>query len=70
MVPTTIRKEAPTGNAPMGAISPKAVIIHFPQEGGNRTTEASEVIFDPSQGDGGMETLPLMTPYKPPSVHQ
>ena len=38
VVPTTIRKEAPTGNAPMGAIPPKAVINHFPQVGGNKTT--------------------------------
>ena len=33
VVPTTIRKEAPTGNAPMGAIPPKAVINRFPQVG-------------------------------------
>ena len=39
-IDTTIRKEAPTGNAPMGAIPPKAVISRFPQVGGNRTTEA------------------------------
>ena len=58
MVPTTIRKEAPTGNTPMGAIPPKAVINRFPQVGGNQTTEASEVIFDPIQGDEGMETPP------------
>ena len=58
MVPTTIRKEAPTGNAPMGAIPPKAVINHFPQIGGNQTTEASELVFDPTQGDRGMETPP------------
>ena len=35
VVPTTIRKEAPTGNAPMGATPPKAVINRFPQAGGN-----------------------------------
>ena len=70
MVPTTIRKEAPTGNAPMGAVPPKAVINRFPQVGGNRTTEALEVIFDPTQGDEGVKTPPPMTPYKPPSVHQ
>ena len=40
----------------MGAIPPKAVINRFPQVGGNRTTEASEVIFDPIQGDKGVET--------------
>ena len=45
MVPTTIRKEAPTGNAPV--------------VGGNRTKEASEVVFDPIQGDEGVETPPL-----------
>ena len=56
MVPTTIRKEAPTGNAPIGAIPPKAVNNRFPQVGGNRTTEASEVIFNPIQGDEGVET--------------
>ena len=58
VVPTTTRKEAPTGNAPMGAIPPKAVTNRFPQVGGNRTTEASEVIFDPIQMDEGMETPP------------
>ena len=34
-VPTTTRKEAPTGNAPMGAIPTKAVTSRFPQVGGN-----------------------------------
>ena len=66
VVPTTIRKEAPKGNAPMGAIPPKAVINRFPQVGRNRTTEASEVIFNPTQGDEDVETPPPMTPYKPP----
>ena len=42
----------------MGAIPPKAVINLFPQVGGNRTTEASEVVFDPIQGDEGVETPP------------
>ena len=71
VVPTTIRKEAPTGNALMGAIPPKAVISCIPQVGENRTTEASEVVFDPIHGDKGMKTpSPSMTPYKPPSVHQ
>ena len=54
----------------MEAIPPKAVINRFPQVGGNRTTEASEVIFVPNQGDEGVEIPPPMTPYKPPSVHQ
>ena len=35
MVPTTTRKEAPTGNAPMGAILLKEVTNRFPQVGGN-----------------------------------
>ena len=71
VVPTTIRKEAPTGNALVGAIPPKAVINHFPQVGGNLTTEASEVIFNPIQGDEGVETPPPppLTPFKPHSVH-
>ena len=43
----------------MGAVPPKAVTNHFPQVGGNRTTEASEVVFDPIQGDEGVETRPL-----------
>ena len=42
----------------MGAIPPKAVTNCFPQVGGNRTTEASEVVFDPIQGDEGVETPP------------
>ena len=28
----------------------------FPQEGGNRTSKAPGVVFDPTTGDGGMET--------------
>ena len=58
VVPTTIRKEAPTGNGPMGAIPQKAVTNLFPQVGGNQAREASGVIFDPTQGDEGMETHP------------
>ena len=42
----------------------------FPQVGGNRTTEASEIVFDCIQGARVRKTLPPMTPYKPPSVHQ
>ena len=57
VVPTT-RKEAPTGNTPVGATPPKAVINRFPQSGGNRTTEAPEVIFDLIPGGEGMETPP------------
>ena len=54
VVPTT-RKEAPTGNAPMGATPHKAVTNCFPQEGGNRTSDAPGVVFDPTR-DEGVET--------------
>ena len=70
VVPTTIRKDAPTGNAPMGVSPLQAVTNRFPQVGGNRTTEASEVIFDLTLGDEGVEPLLPMTPQKPPSVHR
>ena len=69
VVPTTIRKEAPTGSAPMGATPSKAVTNRFPQVGGNRTTEALEVIFNPIQGDEGVETPPnnsLKSSLSPP----
>ena len=46
VVPTT-RKEAPTGNTPMGATPHKAVTNRFPQEGGNRTSEAPGVSVGP-----------------------
>ena len=52
------RKEAPTGNSPMGATPHKAVTSRFPQAGGNRTSEAPGVILDPTLGDEGVETLP------------
>ena len=55
VVPTT-RKEAPTGNAPMGTTPLKAVTNHFPQVGGNRILEAPGVIFDPTLGDEGVKT--------------
>ena len=42
----------------MGAIPLKAVTNRFPQVGGNQTQVASGVVFDPTQGDEGMETLP------------
>ena len=50
------KKEAPAGNAPMGAIPLKAVTNRFPQLGGNRTSEATGVVFDPTQVDEGVET--------------
>ena len=66
-------KEAPTGNAPMGAIPPKALISRFPQVGGNRTTEALEVVFNPIQGNKDVETpLPndsLQASLSPPVGH-
>ena len=48
----------------MGAIPPKAVINRFPQVGGNRTTEALGVIFNPTQGDEGVETPPPNDPLQ------
>ena len=54
VVPT--REEAPTGNAPMGATPHKAVTNRFPQAGGNRTSEAPGVVFDPTIGEEGVET--------------
>ena len=50
VVPT--RKEAPTGNAPMGAIPLKAVTNRFPPAGKNKTSEAPGVVFDPRIGGG------------------
>ena len=54
VVPT--RKEAPTGNAPMGAIPLKAVTNPFPREEENPTSEAPGVVFVPTIGEGGVET--------------
>ena len=56
VVPT--RKEAPTGNTPMGATPLKAVTNHFPQAGRNRILEAPGVVFDPTIGEEGVETPP------------
>ena len=53
------RKEAPTGNAPMGAIPLKAVTNPFPREEENPTSEALGVVFDPTIGEGDVET-PLL----------
>ena len=41
---------------PYGAIPLKAVTNRFPQEGESRTSEAPGVVFDPTTGEGGMET--------------
>ena len=42
----------------MGATPHKAVTNRFPQVGGNRTSEAPGVVFDPTLGDEGVETPP------------
>ena len=65
MVPTTIRKEAPTRNAPIGAIPPKAVTSCFLLTEENQILEAPGVIFDNTIGEEGVETLLPMTPLKP-----
>ena len=53
-----------------GGNSSQSSTNHFPQVGENQTTEASEVVFDPIQGDKGMETPPpndsLKTSLSPP----
>ena len=46
----------------MEATPPKAVANRFPQVGGDRTIEASEVVFDPIQGDKVVETPPPPPP--------
>ena len=51
------RKEAPTGNSPMGD-NPQAVTSYFPPKGGIPTTEVARVVFDPTTGAEGMVTLP------------
>ena len=56
VVPT--RKEAPTGNAPMGATPLKAVTNRFPQAGGNRISEAPGVVFDPTIGQRAWKPPP------------
>ena len=45
----------------MGATPHKAVTNRFPQEGGKQTKDARKVIFDPTQGDEGVETPPPIT---------
>ena len=64
VVPTTITKEAATGNAPMGAIPPKAVINRFPQVGGNKKKQRLQWSFaTPFKGTREWKSLPTMTPY-------
>ena len=58
VVPTTIRKEAPTENAPMGTIPPKAITNRFPLTEENQTLEAPGFIFDPTIGNEGVESPP------------
>ena len=55
MVPT--RKEAATGNAPMGAIPPKAVTNRFPQTEENKTSEAPGAVFGPTIEEGGVDVI-------------
>ena len=54
----------------MGATPHKAVTNRFPQVGGNRTSEAPGVVFNPTTGDEGMENPPpndsLKTSLSPP----
>ena len=45
----------------MGATRHKAVTSRFPQPGGNRTSEAQGVVFDPTLGAWAWKPLPLMT---------
>ena len=40
----------------MGETPHKAVTSRFPQPGGNRTSEAPRVVFDPTLGGEGVET--------------
>ena len=61
-VVSTIRKEVPTGSAPMGAAPHKAVTSPFSQVGGKQTSEAPGVVFDPTPMGKGVETPPPMTP--------
>ena len=42
----------------------KVVTNRFPQEGGNRTSEAPRVVFDPTIGDEGVETPPSNDSFK------
>ena len=44
----------------MGAIPLKAVTNRFPQEGENPTSETPGVVFDPTIGEGGVETVGIV----------
>ena len=46
----------------MGATPLKAVTYRFPPTEENQISEAPGVVFDPTIGDEGVETLPPMTP--------
>ena len=66
VVPTTIRKEAPTGNALIGVNSLQTVTNHFPQVGVKRVTEAPEVVSNHTQWEEGVETPPNDSPSLSP----
>ena len=69
VVPTTTRKEAPTGNAPMEAIPPKAITNRFPQ-GETEFQRLQWSFLTPLKGTRAWKPLLPMIPFKPPSVHQ
>ena len=48
----------------MGVTPHKAVTNCFPQVGGNRTSDAPGVVFDPTIGDEGVETPPPNDSFK------
>ena len=61
VVPTRVRKEAPTGNAPMGATPHKAVTNHSPQVG--EIEQRLQRSFSiPFKGTRAWKPLPPMTP--------
>ena len=60
VVPTT-RKEAPTGNAPMGATPHKAVTNRFPQVGETELLRLQGSFLTPQQGARAWKPLSPMT---------
>ena len=70
VVPTTTRKEAPTGNGHMGAIPLKAVTNRFPQVGETEIQRLQGSFSAPLKLTRAWKPLLPMTPFKPPSVHQ